>query len=55
MQSPAKFRKYADECEQLAKRAANEKDRAALLEIAQAWLACAREAERKNSREEDNP
>jgi hypothetical protein len=55
MQSPAKFREYAEECKRLAKRSANEKDRAALLEIADAWLACAREAERKNSREEHNP
>ncbi|HEY7244820.1 MAG TPA: hypothetical protein VH678_13175 [Xanthobacteraceae bacterium] len=49
MRSPAKFREYAEQCKQLAKRAANEKDRAALLEIAEAWLACAAEAERKSA------
>jgi hypothetical protein len=46
MQNPAKFREYAEECKRLAK-TANGKDRAALLEIAEAWLACAAEAERK--------
>jgi len=48
MRSPAKFREYAEQCKQLAKSAANDKDRAALLEIAEAWLACAAEAERKS-------
>jgi hypothetical protein len=48
MESPAKFREYAEECKRLAKIAANETDRAALLEIAQAWLACAEQAERKD-------
>jgi hypothetical protein len=47
MQNPAKFREYAEQCKRLAK-TANEKDRAALLEIAEAWLACAAEAERKS-------
>jgi hypothetical protein len=47
MQSPTKFRQYAEECQLLAKTAANETDRAALLEIAQAWLACAEQAEHK--------
>jgi hypothetical protein len=37
MRSPAKFREYAEQCKQLAKSAANEKDRVALLEIAEAW------------------
>ena len=46
MRSPAKFREYAEQCKQLARNAANETDRAALLEIAEAWLACAAEAER---------
>ncbi len=50
MQNPAQFREYAEECKRLAMRAANEKDRAALLEIAEAWLACGREAERKSKR-----
>jgi len=47
MQSPTKFRQYAEECKRLAKTAANETDRAALLEIARAWLACAEQAEHK--------
>jgi hypothetical protein len=51
MQNPAKFREYAEECKRLAKTAANEKDRIALLEIAEAWLACSLEAERKNKRD----
>jgi hypothetical protein len=51
MQNPAKFRDYAEECKRLAKTAANEKDRAALLEIAEAWLGCALEAERRNKRD----
>jgi hypothetical protein len=49
MRSPAKFKEYAEQCQQLAKRAGNEGDRAALLKIAEAWLACAAEAERKLS------
>ena len=55
MQDPAKFREYAEECKRLAKRSANEKDRAALLEIAEAWLACAIEAERKSNRRDGKP
>jgi hypothetical protein len=47
MQNPAKFREYAEQCKRLAK-TANAKDRAALLEIAEAWLACAAEADRKS-------
>ncbi len=41
-----KFRGYAAECRQLAQRAA-EKDRLVLMQIADAWIACAEEAERK--------
>jgi hypothetical protein len=47
MRNPAKFREYAEQCKRLAK-TANETDRVALLEIAEAWLACAAEAERKS-------
>lgn len=43
-----KFRQYAAECQRLAQRA-SEKDRAVLMEIAAAWLACAEEAERKHN------
>ena len=44
-----KFRQYAAECRRLAERA-SEKDRKALMEIAQAWITCAEEAERKEQR-----
>jgi hypothetical protein len=50
MQNPATFREYAEECKRLAKTAKSEKDRAALLEIAEAWFACAAEAERNSRR-----
>jgi hypothetical protein len=41
-----KFRQFAAECHRLAQKAAA-KDRIVLLEIANAWIACAEEAERK--------
>ena len=41
-----RFRQYAAECRRLAQGAA-EKDKAVLMEIAAAWIACAEEAERK--------
>ncbi len=41
-----KFREYAAECRRLAQRAAA-KDKMVLLEIAEAWISCADEAERK--------
>ncbi len=44
-----KFRDYAAQCRRMAQ-AASEKDRAVLIEIAEAWLACAEDAERKRSR-----
>ncbi|HEY8441096.1 MAG TPA: hypothetical protein VIK79_06570 [Xanthobacteraceae bacterium] len=50
MQDAAKFREYAEQCKKLAQSAATEKDRKALLEIAQAWLNCASEAERKSNK-----
>ena len=43
-----KFRDYAAECRRLAQRAP-EKDRKVLMEIADAWDACAQEAERKEN------
>jgi hypothetical protein len=39
-----KFRDYAAECRRLA-RTASEKDRAVLIEIAEAWILCAEQAE----------
>jgi hypothetical protein len=50
MQDAAKFREYAEQCKKLAQNAATEKDRKALLEIAQAWLNSASEAERKSNK-----
>jgi len=43
-----KFRDYAAECRRLAQRA-SDKDRKMLIEIADAWTACADEAERKEN------
>lgn len=42
-----RFRDYAAECRRLAQRAA-EKDRKVLIEIAEAWMTCAEDAERRN-------
>ncbi|MGN6749878.1 MAG: hypothetical protein ACTHJS_14920 [Xanthobacteraceae bacterium] len=39
-----KFRDYATECRRLARTAA-EHDRAVLIEIAEAWIVCAEQAE----------
>ena len=41
-----RFRQFAAECRRLAQRV-SEKDKAILMEIAGAWIACAEEAERK--------
>jgi hypothetical protein len=46
--SARKFRDYANECRRLAQRAL-EKDRKVLIEIAEAWTACAEDAERKEA------
>lgn len=40
-----KFRDYAAECRRLA-RSVSEKDRIVLMEIAEAWIVCAEQAER---------
>jgi hypothetical protein len=37
MESPARYFEFAEECERLAKQAANERHRAILLEMAKAW------------------
>jgi hypothetical protein len=42
-----RFRDYAAECRRLAQRAP-EKDRNVLIEIAEAWIVCAQEAERRS-------
>ena len=44
-----KFRGYADECRRLA-RIASERDRDVLIEIAEAWMVCAEQAERESKR-----
>jgi hypothetical protein len=41
-----RFRQYAAECRRLAQQA-SEKDKAILMEIAAAWIACAEQAEGK--------
>ena len=46
MENAKKFRDYAAECRRLAQRA-SEKDCKVLMEIAEAWMSCAEEAERK--------
>jgi hypothetical protein len=43
MQTPADYRRYADECERIARDAPQH--RAVLIEIAKAWRACAEEAQ----------
>ena len=48
MRSPDEYRKYAQECERIA-REGPENNRKALLEIAQAWRQCADEAERQET------
>ena len=48
MQNPATFRAYAEECKRLANRMPDHKD--ALLEMAQAGLACAERAEQKGNK-----
>jgi hypothetical protein len=46
MRDPATFRKYAQECQRLARLMPAE-HQAALLQIAEAWNQCAEEAERE--------
>jgi hypothetical protein len=45
MDDAEKYRQYAAECRRLAEKS-SAKDRAILLEIADAWIACAERAER---------
>jgi hypothetical protein len=47
--SAQKFRDYAAECRRLA-RTASGTDRAVLIEIAEAWIVCAEQAERDAKR-----
>jgi hypothetical protein len=48
MDEKEKYRQYAAECRRLAAKSPA-KDRAILLEIAEAWLACAEGAERPSA------
>ncbi len=52
MRSPEDYRKYAKECERIA-RDGPEENRRALLEIAAAWRQCAEEAERQAEKRYD--
>jgi hypothetical protein len=54
MDDAEKFRQYAAECRRLARSAAA-KDKAVLLEIAEAWIACAEEADRKANNTDRRP
>jgi hypothetical protein len=49
MRSPDEYRKYAKECERIA-REGPEENRRVLLEIAAAWRQCAEEAERQGTK-----
>lgn len=53
MDNAEKFRQFAAECHRLARNAAA-KDRIVLLEIANAWIVCAEEADRKAKGNESN-
>ena len=48
--SAKKFRDYAAECRRMAVQSSSEKDRNVLMEIAQAWIVCAEQVERKTRR-----
>jgi hypothetical protein len=52
VESAEKYRQFAEDCRRLAGKAAP-KDRAVLLEIAEAWEQCAKDAGRKTERPTD--
>jgi len=52
MESAEKYRQFAEDCRRLAEKAAA-KDRAVLLEIAEAWEQCAKDAGRKRENTTD--
>jgi histone H3/H4 len=52
MESAEKYRQFAEDCRRLAEKAAA-KDRIVLLEIAEAWEQCAKEAGRKTEKRTD--
>jgi hypothetical protein len=49
MESAEKYRQFAEDCRRLAEKAAP-KDRSVLLEIAEAWEQCAKDAGRKTEK-----
>jgi histone H3/H4 len=52
MESAEKYRQFAEDCRRLADKATS-KDRIVLLEIAEAWEQCAKEAGRKTEMRTD--
>jgi hypothetical protein len=50
METSHQYRKFAEECGRLAKRAENEQHKAILQQMAEVWLRLAAEAEQKGSR-----
>jgi hypothetical protein len=50
METASDYRKYAEECRALAQKARTDQQREILLEMAQAWLQLAEEADRKHQR-----
>jgi hypothetical protein len=52
MHDAKKFREFAEECRRLALRA-SAKDKSVLLEIADAWMECAEQAERIQRKEDE--
>src|SRR2546428_4126527 len=53
MRDPTTFRKYADECRRLASVMPEHKD--TLLQMAEAWVACAKAAEKKETEKKKSP
>ena len=52
MRSPEEYRRYANECERIAREGPDE-NRRVLLEIAAAWRQCADDAERQPTKRYD--
>ena len=50
METPPDYRKFAEECRRLARKAENEQHKAILEQMAEVWLLLAAEAEQKRSR-----
>jgi hypothetical protein len=51
METPSEYQKYAEECRELAKIAKTAHQREILLEMVQAWLQLAEDADRKGRRQ----